>query len=75
MKTKQTVTVNFKHYGQITVPEGTKLTHQTAMGEDKSYHFVNDFNWIDKNYPEIAGILKHDAKFYGINIPAEFVKY
>lgn len=60
-------------YGTITVPKGTTVTHDTAMGRDEKYHFVSDFSWIDKNYPEIDNILKHDARFYGIDVPAELI--
>lgn len=73
MRTKEDCTINFRHYGPITIPAWTKLTHRTALGYDDRYNFVDDFNWIDNNYPKIAKILKHDAKYYGINIPIEYV--
>ena len=75
MKTNQDVKINFRHYGDITVPKGTRLTHQTAMGIDKKYHFVDEFGWIKKDYPDYGSILLHDAEHYGINIPEEFVDY
>lgn len=75
MKTSQAVTIVFKHYGQITIPQGTTLTNQTACGIDPNYHFVQDLRWIDTNYPEISSILKHDATYYGINIPREYVDF
>lgn len=75
MKTKQDVTLKFRDYGSITIPKGTGLTHQTANGVDKNYHFVNDFNWIRTNYPTIDRVLLHDAMYYGIDIPKEFVGY
>lgn len=75
MKTNQDVTMEFKRYGEITIPKGTRLTHETANGYDINYHFVNEFAWIDENYPEIANIMTHDAIYYGINIPKEFVDY
>lgn len=75
MKTKQDVEVNFMNYGKIIVPKGTQLTHETACGINVNYHFVNAFSWIKKNYPEISYMLTHDAKFYGIDIPKEFVEY
>ena len=75
METNQDYRIeNFRDkYPPITVPKGTKLTHQTAMGIDKNYHFVNEYGWIKRDYPEIAGILIHDVVYYGINIPKEFV--
>lgn len=75
MKTKEAVTLKFRDYGEITVPKGTRLTHQTACGVDKSYHFVADFGWIKEFYPTIDRVLQHDAVYYGINIPKEFVDY
>jgi hypothetical protein len=75
MKTKTDVTVNFRGFGEIVVPKGTKLTNRTATGIDEKYHFVDEFEWIDKNYPTINNLLKHDAIYYGINIPDEYVEY
>ncbi len=76
MKTSQDYTIeNYRGYGQITVPKGTRLTHQTACGIDEKYHFVNDFGWIKKNYASIDKMLSHDATYYGIDIPKEFVEF
>lgn len=75
MKTKKDYTVNFMHFGKVTVPQGTKLTHKTAMGIDRTYHFVDEFDWIDKNYPDYAPILKDEVSGRGINVPKEFVDY
>ena len=75
MKTSQDVTVNFRDYGQITIPKGTRLTHNTALGIDKNYHFVDDLSWIERNYKDIDRVLRHDAYYYGIDIPKEFVEY
>jgi hypothetical protein len=74
MVTSQDVKVLFKDYGEIVVPKGTRLTHNTAMGVDENYHFVNEFGWIERDYPTVSRILTHDATFYGINIPKEFVQ-
>lgn len=74
MKTAQDVKINFMGYGEISVPKGTRLSHQTACGIDENYHFVDDLTWIEKSYPTISRILKHDATYYGINIPKEFVE-
>jgi len=75
MKTSRDYTVDFKHYGLITIPAGTLLTHKTALGVDPAYHFVNSTNWIDKNYAHIANILRHDVVYTGINVPKEYVDY
>ena len=74
MKTNKDYTVNYRDHGIITVPKGTKVTHQTAMGKDKNYHFVDDLSWIK---PHVNGIprygLLHDVKYYGIDVPKEYV--
>lgn len=71
---KRDYTVDFMHYGKITVPKGTKVTHKTAMGLDESYHFVDEFEWIDKYYSAYSNILKHDVSYNGINVPKEFIQ-
>ena len=73
LRTNQDVTISFKHYGLITIPKGVRLTNQTACGIDEKYNFVDDLSWIKDKYPTISGILTHDAKYYGIDIPKEFV--
>lgn len=75
MVTNSTYTLDFKNYGEITVPKGTPVTHQTAMGIDKNYHFVHCYKWIDENYPSIKNILRHDVHYYGINVPKELIDY
>ena len=72
--TSQDVKMKFRDYGEITIPKGTRLTHQTALGVDKNYNFVSDLSWI---LPYADGTkqhgLIHDAIHYGINIPVAFV--
>jgi len=75
MVTSQDVTINFRGYGDIVIPKGTRLTNQTACGIDKSIHFVNEYGWIKTNYPELRYLLLHDAVHYGIDIPKEFVQF
>lgn len=75
MKTKQDVTINFRGFGEITIPKDTRCTNMTACGIDKNYHFVSDLSWIKTNYPNIGRVLLHDAVFYGINIPVEFIDF
>lgn len=78
MFTSQDYTLHYKvggtDYGQITVPKGTSVTHETSLGIDKNYHFVNDLSWVDENYSSFANILKHDITYYGINVPKEYVE-
>lgn len=74
MKTLKTpFTLDFKHYGKITVPIGTQTNNATACGIDPDYNFVSSFEWIKKDYPSIEAILLHDAKYYGINVPVEYL--
>jgi hypothetical protein len=68
------LTIANRPYGKITVPKGTKVLHQTAIGKDENYHFVDDFNWIKTNYAHIAFLLKHDIEHYGLNIPVEYIE-
>ena len=75
MRTKEDFTTNYKIYGEITVPKGTRVTNQTACGIDKNYHFVNEFAWVKKNYPTIDNILIHDLIYYGLNVPKEFIDF
>lgn len=75
MRTKANYTVNFRRFGEITVPKGTLLTHKTAMGIDKNYHFVDEYGWIYEKYPKVANILQYDVHHHGIDVPKEFVDY
>lgn len=75
MKLAQDYTVRFKDYGSITVPKGTRVTHQTALGIDEKYHFVNEYEWIDKGYLKIANLLRMDVHNYGINVPKYLIQY
>jgi len=75
MKTNKDYTYFYNGFGGVIVPAGTKLTHQTACGIDKNYHFVADLSWIKKNYPTIDRVLLHDATYYGIDVPKEYVDY
>lgn len=71
--TANSVTVNFRNYGKITIPKGVLVTNETALGIDDKYNFVDEFDWIDTNYPQIARLLKMDAQNYGIDIPQEYI--
>lgn len=71
--TANSVTVNFRHYGEIVVPKEVIVTNETAMGIDDKYNFVDEFDWIDTNYPQIARLLEMDAQNYGIDIPQEYI--
>lgn len=70
---KKDYTLKFRNYGTITVPKGTQVSNKTAEGFDDNYNFVTDFNWIEENYPTIKDLLKHDAYYYGINVPKEYL--
>lgn len=75
MKTREEVTMEYRDHGKITIPKGTHVTHMTACGIDKNYHFVDDLSWIPlhDNGVRQYGLI-HDATHYGINIPKELVE-
>jgi hypothetical protein len=58
---------------EITVPVGSTVSNQTAMGPDDSVRFWADWRHTAR---EITGydrsILAHDLQHYGLNIPAEY---
>ena len=74
MITRHDVTINYRDYGDITIPKGTRLTHHTACGIDEDYHFVADTRWIK---PHSNGTKQYrliwDATHYGINIDKRHV--
>lgn len=69
LQTKEVIKMNFRGY-EIEIPAGTSTTHQTALGIDEKYNFINDFSWISKDLP----LLKMDAQNYGINIAPELLE-
>ena len=74
MITSKEYTTRFKvantDYGYLTIPKGTPVTNQTALGIDKRYHFINCFKWVDADNK----LLLHDLKYYGINVPIDFIE-
>lgn len=73
MKTNANIIVNFRNYGEVRIPKNTKVTNVTACGVDKNYHFIDEFEWVKKEYPEISNILIHDMRYYGLNVPKQYV--
>lgn len=73
-KLKKDFKTDFKQYDEVVVPKGTKVTSMTAMGLDPNYNFVDEFDWIDRDYPAYANILKMDIQNYGINVPIKFLE-
>ena len=75
-QTNQEVKMHFRGH-DITIPKGTRITNKTAIGIDEKYNFVADLNWIPP--VEIGGkqiknyTLIHDATYYGIDVPAQYV--
>ena len=65
--TKQEITMEWRGV-EITIPKGTRTTHQTACGYNENYNFVNEYDWL---FPEH---LRHDAIHYGIDIPADLIE-
>lgn len=70
---KKSFSTVFRQYGKVIVPKGTSTTNLTALGMDPDYNFVDEFDWIDKDYPAYANILKMDMKSYGLHIPEEYL--
>lgn len=74
---KEDYRTNFRGYGEIIVPKGTRTTHRTACGIDENYNFVDDFNWVpefEMNGKKIKQYgLIHDLTYYGLDIPKEFL--
>lgn len=66
LATKEEIRMNAFGY-DVVIPRGTRTTHNTACGYDPKYNFVDDLSWIPNHLP----LLRHDATFYGINLPAE----
>ena len=56
----------------VTIPKGSVVTNKTAMGNDDSYRFLEDWRKVAE---EITGCknstLAHDLTYYGINVPAD----
>jgi len=64
---------NYRGNGKIIVPKGTRLTNKTACGIDEKYHFVDDLSFMPGN--STTNCAKHDATYYGIDVPKEYVDY
>lgn len=64
---------NFKGYGPITIPAGSRVSNSTACGPDDNYRFWRDFKEIAEQVSGFKNsLLHHDLTYYGLNIPAEF---
>lgn len=70
---KEDFTVNFRNYGEITIPKGTLSGQKKLTGDDSVYNVVCEYDWIDRQYPDICDSLKADVEEYGINIPEEML--
>ena len=67
MRTNKEIKIRFKDQ-DITIPKGTKVTNQTAMGYDPKVFFIDEFEWLKNS------MLRHDAEYYGISIDKKDVK-
>jgi hypothetical protein len=55
----------------LTVPAGSQVSNQTALGCDDNYRFLSGVpTKVLVGYD--APILAHDLTHYGLNIPAEY---
>lgn len=72
-KTIKEYKVNYRDYGEITVPVGSTVRNKTACGNDDNYHFWTDFHKVAE---EVSGFkdsfLRHDLTYYGLNIPSSY---
>ena len=56
---------------EITVPAGSRVTNQTALGYDDNCRFLEGVptkTLVGFDAPMLA----HDINYYGLNIPAEY---
>jgi hypothetical protein len=64
---------NYRGYGPITVPIGSRVSNKTACGNDDNYRFWEDFHTVAQ---QVSGfkdsLLKHDLTYYGLSIPKEY---
>lgn len=71
-KTIKPYQINFKGW-EITVPVGSTVSNETALGFDDNYRFWRDFGPVVRELTGYSNsILAHDLTYYGLNIPAEF---
>lgn len=73
MKTVEDYFVNYRHYGEVKVPQGTPVTHNTAVDYDEDYCFIEPCSLLKEANPEIANILEHDVKYNGLRVPHSIV--
>ena len=61
-------------YGNtLTIPAGSFVTNQTALGCDDRYMFWKDFRRPVEDHTGFKdSMLHHHLTYYGLNIPAEF---
>jgi hypothetical protein len=76
MITIEDYTVYFDEFiGEITIPKGTRVTHNTAMGPDENYHFVADYSWYKKDLVGFARTMHmHDIHHRGIDVPLKYIQ-
>lgn len=51
---------------RVVVPEGSAVSHETAIGYDENYHFITRTDLG-------GGMYKHDLTYHGIDVPKEFI--
>lgn len=88
IKLQEMVQIPFKvgrtDYGMLKIPAGTKVTHQTAAGYDENYHFIDEFEWLDRDPERVAqakasrmsitsfnALIKSDMMTHGLNVPSD----
>ena len=75
-RTAREYTTQYRDHGSVTVPAGTRTTHNTACGIDENYNFVDNFTWV-KPYPDgtLRHGLIHDLTYYGLNVPPDYLEH
>ena len=64
---------NYKGYGELIVPVGSRVANRTACGNDDTYRFWVDFHKVAEQVSGFKNsLLHHDLTYYGLNIPAEY---
>ncbi len=70
---KEDFSVKFRGYGTITIPKGTSADSKDYADPHTGYCPVNEFGWINDNYPEQCEEMNPDAIKYGIAVPKELL--
>jgi hypothetical protein len=68
MRTNREIKMHWRGH-DLVIPKWTRVTNQTASGNDPNYYFIDEFGWIGKENV----MLTHDAVHRGISIDPDYV--